>query len=110
MPVRALRKRRGHLRDASRNAPRHRCGGASLHGADGRGCFASPRSSSWCLARFSCLATWPIVVQSAQHLEAFPDTFNPGYFVIKAAVALLAVLVLLQAVSDCVRGPAPMRD
>lgn len=59
---------------------------------------------------FVVLATWPIVVQSVQQLDAFPDTFNPGYFVIKIAVALLAVLVLLQAVSDCVRGPAPMRN
>lgn len=45
-------------------------------------------------------AHWPVVVQSVRQLERFPDTFNPGYFLIKVAVALLAVLVLLQALVD----------
>ena len=40
------------------------------------------------------------VVQSVRQLEAFPDTFNPGYFVIRIALALLAALVLLQALAD----------
>ncbi len=44
---------------------------------------------------------------AARKLEAFPDTFNPGYFVIKLAVALLALLVLLQAIMDVLRPGEP---
>ena len=36
-------------------------------------------------------------------LEAFPDTYNPGYFLIKLALWLLAGLVLAQAVIDIAR-------
>jgi len=48
-------------------------------------------------------ASWPIVVQSVRQLEAFPETFNPGYFVIKLALCFMAALVLLQAVIDAGR-------
>jgi len=44
------------------------------------------------------------VVQSVRQFEAFPDTFNPGYFVIRIALALLATLVLLQALLDALPG------
>jgi TRAP-type C4-dicarboxylate transport system permease small subunit len=36
-------------------------------------------------------------------LERFPDTYNPGYFIIKLALWLLAGLVLAQAVLDIAR-------
>jgi TRAP-type mannitol/chloroaromatic compound transport system permease small subunit len=49
-------------------------------------------------ALFVLWSAWPIVMQSFRQLEAFPDTFNPGYFLLKGAVALLAVGVALQAV------------
>jgi len=49
-------------------------------------------------ALFVLWSAWPIVAQSARELEAFPDTFNPGYFLLKAAVALLALAVALQAI------------
>ena len=49
---------------------------------------------------FIAYAAWPGVLQSVQQLEAFPETFNPGYFVVRACVALLALLVLLQALLD----------
>jgi TRAP-type mannitol/chloroaromatic compound transport system permease small subunit len=52
---------------------------------------------------FTMYAAWPVVSQSVRELEAFPDTYNPGYFVIKLAVALLALLVLLQAIVDVLR-------
>jgi len=35
-----------------------------------------------------------------RHTEAFPETLNPGYFLVKLAVAILAALVLLQALVD----------
>jgi TRAP-type mannitol/chloroaromatic compound transport system permease small subunit len=53
---------------------------------------------------FVLWAAWPIVLQSVLQLEAFPETFNPGYFVVKAAVALLALLVLVQALADGIGG------
>ena len=45
----------------------------------------------------------PMIAQSVLQLEQFPDTFNPGYFIVKLAVGLLAALVLLQAVVDLAR-------
>lgn len=40
------------------------------------------------------------VVSSVQHLEAFQDSGNPGYFLIKLALWLMAVVVIAQAVVD----------
>ena len=53
---------------------------------------------------FMLYAAAPMVVQSVLQMERFPDTYNPGYFIIRAAVALLALLVLLQAVVDVLGG------
>ena len=60
-------------------------------------------------ALFVLYASYPVVAQSLLQLEGFPETFNPGYFVVKAAVALLALLVLLQAVIDALGGATPRR-
>ncbi|HMN71750.1 MAG TPA: TRAP transporter small permease subunit [Rhodoblastus sp.] len=38
-------------------------------------------------------------------LESFPDTNNPGYFIIKLAVVLMAALVAAQALADMFRAP-----
>jgi hypothetical protein len=43
------------------------------------------------------------VLRSVLALEKFPDTFNPGYFVIKLAALLLAVLALCQVLLDVVK-------
>jgi hypothetical protein len=43
---------------------------------------------------------WPTAQRSVLTLEKFPDTFNPGYFLVKIAALLLAVLALLQALID----------
>jgi len=65
------------------------------------------RAASLCIlvpwSGFMLYASWPIVLQSVLQLEAFPETFNPGYFVIKLALFLLALLVLLQSLLDCLR-------
>lgn len=37
------------------------------------------------------------VLGSVAALERFPDTFNAGYFMVKIALLLLAVLLALQA-------------
>jgi TRAP-type C4-dicarboxylate transport system permease small subunit len=57
---------------------------------------------------FFLVASWPMVMQSVRQLEQFPETYNPGYFLIKVAAWLLALLALLQALLDGAR-PAPPR-
>jgi multisubunit Na+/H+ antiporter MnhG subunit len=37
-----------------------------------------------------------IVWNSVIGLERFPDTFNPGYFIVKLALWLLALLMLIE--------------
>ena len=44
--------------------------------------------------------TWSSLLQ----LEHFPETLNPGYFLVRLGAWLLAVLVLAQAVLDLARG------
>jgi TRAP-type mannitol/chloroaromatic compound transport system permease small subunit len=46
---------------------------------------------------FICFAGFAPLKQSLSLLEAFQDTLNPGYFLIKASAALLAALVVAQA-------------
>ncbi len=54
-------------------------------------------------AIFLLYAGWPSLQQSMRQLESFPDTYNPGYFLLRAAVALLAALVVTQAFVDVLR-------
>jgi TRAP-type C4-dicarboxylate transport system permease small subunit len=49
---------------------------------------------------FILVVAWQPLLQSVGQLEAFPDTFNPGYFLIKIAAWLMALLVLLQAIVE----------
>jgi TRAP-type mannitol/chloroaromatic compound transport system permease small subunit len=60
-------------------------------------------------ALFLLVAGKQIVVPSIAVLERFPDTYNPGYFVIKVALWVLAGLVLAQVVVD-VSGPPGKPD
>jgi TRAP-type mannitol/chloroaromatic compound transport system permease small subunit len=55
-------------------------------------------------AAFVVYAAWPMIVQSVSLRESFPDTYNPGYFIVKISIALLALLVLAQAVIDVVKS------
>jgi TRAP-type mannitol/chloroaromatic compound transport system permease small subunit len=52
----------------------------------------------------------PTVWRSIVALEAFPETYNPGYFVVKVAVWVLAGLLLLQALVGIFVGNATGRD
>jgi TRAP-type mannitol/chloroaromatic compound transport system permease small subunit len=47
---------------------------------------------------FLLYAAWPLLAQSVGQWESFPETFNPGYWALKLAVGLMALLVLVQAV------------
>lgn len=57
-------------------------------------------------AAFLAVSAKPTVLSSIGYLERFPDSGNPGYFVIKLAVWLLAGTMLLEAVADLF-GPGP---
>lgn len=75
---------------------------AAVRGTIGRwGGFA-------CVAPWACFMIWtvaPTAWRSASMLEKFSETLNPGYFLIKVAALLLAVLALVQAILDLVRKP-----
>jgi TRAP-type mannitol/chloroaromatic compound transport system permease small subunit len=51
-------------------------------------------------ALFVLIAGKNIVISSVLGLEAFPDTANPGYFIVKIALWLLAGLMFVQALID----------
>ena len=44
------------------------------------------------------------VSQSVRAFELFPDSFNPGYFMIKVALMLMGLVMLVQAVLDLVHA------
>jgi TRAP-type C4-dicarboxylate transport system permease small subunit len=54
-------------------------------------------------AGFVLWAAVPQLRASVAGLERFPDTGNPGYFILKAALALLLGLIVLQSVVDLAR-------
>jgi TRAP-type mannitol/chloroaromatic compound transport system permease small subunit len=61
-----------------------------------------------CVAPWALFMSWtvgPTAWRSLLLLEKFPETFNPGYFIIKLAAVLLAVLALLQTLLDVLRAP-----
>jgi len=68
-------------------------------------CGALLGLAPWAL--FVLYASRQSVWMSVRQLESFPDTYNPGYFLIKLALWLLAGLLLLQAIVDATR---PHRD
>ena len=51
-------------------------------------------------ALFVLWAGAPMIVASVKGLERFPDTGNFGYFILKAALAVLLGLIVLQAIVD----------
>jgi TRAP-type mannitol/chloroaromatic compound transport system permease small subunit len=52
---------------------------------------------------FVIFSSKEIVINSVRGLEAFSDTSNPGYFLIKLALWLLAICVLLQSILTMTR-------
>lgn len=49
---------------------------------------------------FILWSAWKSTLQSVAAMEHFPETYNPGYFLVKGAVVLLAATVLLQSLLD----------
>jgi sterol desaturase/sphingolipid hydroxylase (fatty acid hydroxylase superfamily) len=56
----------------------------------------------WALAMVALAA--PVAWRSVQALEGFPESLNPGYFIIKLALLLLALLLAAQALLDLARA------
>lgn len=54
-------------------------------------------------AVFVLIASRITVVSSLQHLEQFQDSGNPGYFLIKIALWVMAVVILGQSLVDMFR-------
>lgn len=54
-------------------------------------------------AIFVLVTSRHIVVSSILSLERFPDTLNPGYFLVKLALWLLACLILLEGIIELFR-------
>ncbi|MGE5366696.1 MAG: TRAP transporter small permease subunit [Betaproteobacteria bacterium] len=46
------------------------------------------------------VTSWSLVQESTLLLERFPDTGNPGYFIIKLALLLMAILVLIEGLLE----------
>ena len=49
---------------------------------------------------FMVWAAWPPALDSIRHLERFSETFNPGYFIIRSVIVLLAIAILAQGLID----------
>jgi TRAP-type mannitol/chloroaromatic compound transport system permease small subunit len=60
-------------------------------------------------AIFVFISSASFVLPSVHGFEAFADTGNPGYFLIKAALWIMAGLIVAQAVADICRS-APADD
>ena len=43
------------------------------------------------------------VVPSLMEMEAFPETNNPGYFLVKSGLWLMAITIIAQALLDIFR-------
>jgi TRAP-type mannitol/chloroaromatic compound transport system permease small subunit len=57
-------------------------------------------------ALFILISSKSIVLNSLHLHETFPDTANPGYFIIKLALWIMAAIILAQALVDIAR-PVP---
>jgi len=54
---------------------------------------------------FLLIVGWPALLASLRVLESFPDTGNPGYFLIRASGFILAALVFASGLIGLLRKP-----
>lgn len=79
---------------------------AQAHPAVGRPSAAARWMFPLCVlpwAGFVLVTGTASTLRSLVALELFPDSYNPGYFLVKLAAWLMAALVGVQAVRDLVR-------
>ena len=55
---------------------------------------------------FIAWSATPMIVSAASNFERFQDSLNPGYFIVKLALWLLAATLLIASVLDCRAKPA----
>lgn len=55
-------------------------------------------------AIFVSISAWPLIASSIKHWEGFPDTGNPGYFIVKLALWLLTGAMLLAILLELIAG------
>ena len=95
---------------AATRAHTHLAAGANAPGSGGRTQRMLMRVAALVVlvpwSSFVLYAAWSSVIQSVRQLEGFPETYNPGYFLIRIALVALAWLVLVQAITDALR-PRP---
>jgi TRAP-type mannitol/chloroaromatic compound transport system permease small subunit len=60
-------------------------------------------------ASFVIFSSTHFVIDSVAELEKFQDTNNPGYFIIKLALWIMALLIIAQSTVDILR-PLPAED
>ena len=51
-------------------------------------------------ALFILFASRSPVISSLRSIESFPDSYNPGYFIVKLAIWILALLIIAQCAID----------
>lgn len=56
----------------------------------------------WCL--YLCGTSMPLAWQSIVQAERFPETLNPGYFLVKVALVVLPLLLSVQAARTLLRA------
>lgn len=57
-------------------------------------------------ACFILWAGWPSIAQSVLQQERFAETGHSGYFLIKAALMVMALLIIVQGVLDVTKPPS----
>jgi TRAP-type C4-dicarboxylate transport system permease small subunit len=55
---------------------------------------------------FIAWSATPMIVSAASNFERFQDSLNPGYFIVKLALWLLAGTLLIASMLDCRANPA----
>jgi hypothetical protein len=58
-------------------------------------------------AVFVLIASKSTVISSLHDLEAFQDSGNPGYFLVKLALWVMAILIIGQSLLDLFRQHGP---
>ena len=74
----------------------------------------APRWKTWatllCIAPWALFLLWVGIPQawtSLIQMEKFADTFTPGYFLLRWALVLLAILAIWQGVAQLLHHPGP---
>jgi hypothetical protein len=83
---------------------------AGTHLSAGHAAATAPRWRAWatavCVLPWAAFMLWvsaPVILQSMRMAERFPETDNPGFFIIKASLGLMLALVIAHALTSIKR-------